>query len=132
MRIAERRGAHESGETEGDGEEFAGKDAGFSVSCGGPIPAPEPPGDARFAELDAFAGDFGRGMGILPMRVGFRQRAGRAVDLLHRVCDGRGRDSGRCITMHGLEAHATFRDDHFTQGASDGVVIRFGEAAADG
>jgi hypothetical protein len=34
--------------------------------------------------------------------------------------------------MHGLEAHATFRDDHFTQGASDGVVIRFGDPAADG
>jgi hypothetical protein len=33
---------------------------------------------------------------------------------------------------HGLEAHATFRDDHFTQGASDGVVIRFGDPAADG
>ena len=50
--------AHASGETEGDG---------FSVSCGGPIDASEPPGDARFAELDAFAGNFGSGMGILPM-----------------------------------------------------------------
>ena len=56
-----------SGETEGDGFTFAGKDAGFSVSCGGPIDASEPPGDARFAELDAFAGNFGRGMGILPI-----------------------------------------------------------------
>jgi hypothetical protein len=111
---------------------LAGKDAGFSVSCGGPIDASEPPGDARFAEFDAFAGDFGRGMGILPMRVWVNCRGGRRRVLLSDFRDGRRRVGVRLCKMHGLEAHATFRDDHFTQGASDGVVIRFGDPAADG
>ncbi len=71
-------------------------------------------------------------MGILPMRVWVNCRGGRRRVLLSDFRDGRRRVGVRLCKMHGLEAHATFRDDHFTQGASDGVVIRFGDPAADG